>query len=95
MKIKPLLTEKSLARSKKGKYTFLVQGSATASQIKDALENLFDVTVGKVWRLKRGAEVSFTRAKRRVLKAAQTVAIVTLKSGRLDFFETKQEEKGS
>ena len=47
--IKPLLTEKSsFATEKFNRYAFLVQPDANKSQIKQAVERLYDVKVRKV-----------------------------------------------
>lgn len=45
---RPILTEKSMRGTEGGKYTFEVAGSANKLAIKDAVEQLFDVTVRKV-----------------------------------------------
>ena len=45
---RPILTEKSMRGSEAGKYTFEVDGNANKVTIKDAVEQLFDVTVTKV-----------------------------------------------
>ncbi len=43
--IKPILTEKSSGDVELGKYTFEVEGKATKTQIKQAVEKLFNVKV--------------------------------------------------
>ncbi len=43
--IKPILTEKSSDNIASGKYAFEVDKNATKTQIKDAVEKLFDVKV--------------------------------------------------
>ena len=48
MKIKPILTEKTLAESKQGKYAFWVERTAKKSQIKEFVENTFSVHVKKI-----------------------------------------------
>jgi large subunit ribosomal protein L23 len=42
--LKPVITEKSMNSMAEKKYTFLVQKTATKSQIKDAVEKMFDGT---------------------------------------------------
>lgn len=42
--LKPVLTEKSMNAMPEKKYTFLVHPDATKSQIKDAVEKMFDGT---------------------------------------------------
>ena len=47
--LKPVITEKSMAGMGEKKYTFLVHTEANKSQIKEAVEKMFDgVTVKKV-----------------------------------------------
>ena len=47
--LKPVITEKSMADSTDKKYTFLVHVDATKTQVKEAVEKLFDgVKVEKV-----------------------------------------------
>ena len=45
---RPIVTEKSMRGSETGKYTFQVADEANKLTIKDAVEELFDVTVTKV-----------------------------------------------
>lgn len=46
---KPLMTEKSMSLTEDGKYTFYVHPQATKTQIKEAVEKMFDgVKVEKV-----------------------------------------------
>ena len=42
--LKPVVTEKSMELMADKKYTFLVHTEATKSQIKEAVEKMFDVT---------------------------------------------------
>ncbi|MGN9164871.1 50S ribosomal protein L23 [Tissierellaceae bacterium HCP3S3_D8] len=46
--IKPIITEKSMEDMADGKYTFMVDKKANKSEIKKAVENIFDVKVDKV-----------------------------------------------
>lgn len=48
MKLEPILTEKSLANVKKGRYTFRVDNSLTKHQIRKLIENVFGVHVTKI-----------------------------------------------
>ena len=46
---KPLMTEKSMTLTEEGKYSFFVHPKATKTQIKEAVEKMFEgVKVGKV-----------------------------------------------
>jgi large subunit ribosomal protein L23 len=46
--LKPVITEKSMDDLQTGKYTFKVAKDANKSEIKKAVEELFDVKVAKV-----------------------------------------------
>lgn len=84
---RPILTEKSMRGSEGGKYTFEVSGSANKVAIKDAVEQLFSVTVTKVntvnihGRLKR-------RGQRVYQSSGYKKAIVTLAPGQKIDLET-------
>ncbi len=45
---RPLITEKSMSDIAEGKYTFVVDKKANKTEIKNALEKIFDVKVAKV-----------------------------------------------
>ncbi len=46
--LKPLITEKSVAKMSEGKYAFKVRLDANKTQIKQAIEEIFGVTVTRV-----------------------------------------------
>jgi large subunit ribosomal protein L23 len=46
--LKPLVTERSMMQLEEKKYTFKVDKNANKYQIKDAIEEIFDVKVEKV-----------------------------------------------
>ena len=46
--IKPIITEKSMEDMSFGKYTFMVDKRANKSEVKKAIEKIFDVKVEKV-----------------------------------------------
>ena len=79
---KPLMTEKSMTLTEESKYTFFVHPQATKTQIKEAVEKMFEgVKVDKV-------HTMFTHSKRRQRRGyapGKTVrkkkAIVALKPG--------------
>jgi large subunit ribosomal protein L23 len=84
--IKPVVSEKSYALLDENKYTFIVRPDANKTQIKQAVEEVFSVTVLNVNTLNRQGKVRRTRfglGKRPNTKRA----IVTLKQGdRIDLF---------
>ncbi len=47
--IKPIVTEKSMGLLADNKYTFIVENRANKTEIKNAIENIFNVRVEKVY----------------------------------------------
>ena len=83
--IKPVVSEKSYGLIDQGKYTFLVDPRSNKTEIKQAIEQIFDVKVATVNTLNRPGKTRRTRfgtGKRKDTKRA----IVTLKSGSIDIF---------
>ncbi|HEX8940464.1 MAG TPA: 50S ribosomal protein L23 [Candidatus Limnocylindrales bacterium] len=89
--LRPVISEKSMDESQRGKYTFAVHDDASKIQIKAAVEELFKVQV-------TGVNVLTTKArqKRRGTRRGRIVgwttpwrkAIVTLAEGqKIEFFE--------
>lgn len=56
--LKPVVSEKSYALSDRGQYTFVVAPNANKVQIKQAIEEIFNVKVTNVNTLNRAASVS-------------------------------------
>ena len=88
---RPLVTEKSSYQSGKlNQYSFIVSDAATRTQIKDAIETLYDVNVVRVNVMnvppKRGRRL---RSRRLLIrKPAYKKAVVTLAEGQtLQIFE--------
>jgi Ribosomal protein L23 len=84
--IKPVISEKSYGLLDQNKYTFLVRPEANKTQIKMAVEQIFDVKVTSVNTINRKGKRKRTRfgyGKRPDTKRA----IVSLKDGdRIDIF---------
>jgi large subunit ribosomal protein L23 len=81
---RPLVTEKSSYQSGKlNQYSFVVADYATRTQVKDAIETLYDVTVEKVNIINTSAKRGRRLRSRRLLvrKPAYKKAIVTLAEG--------------
>ena len=81
----PVISEKSYGLMDEGKYTFLVDGRANKTEIKIAVEKIFDVKVASVNTINRPGKTSRTRfgtGKRKDTKRA----IVTLTDGSIDIF---------
>ena len=89
--LRPVISEKSMDQSTANKYTFAVADDANKMQIKDAVEELFKVTVTSVNVLttkrkeksrnrRRGRQVGYTSPWKK--------AVVTIKAGdSIEFFE--------
>lgn len=90
---RPLVTEKTSYQSGKNQYTFIVADSATRTQVKDAVETIYDVSVTRVNIInipaKRGRRLRSRRMS--IRKPAFKKAIVTLAAGQtLPIFEGVQ-----
>ena len=78
--ISPIITEKSSMLQESNKYVFKVHKNSNKSQIKNAVEEVFDVTVESVNVIKvKGKNKTYGR--NRVLTPAWKKAMVTLKLG--------------
>jgi large subunit ribosomal protein L23 len=83
--IRPIVSEKSYNLIDQGKYTFEVDPRSNKTEIKQAIEVIFNVKVNTVNTLNRVGKVRRTKfgfGKRKDTKRA----IVTLKSGSIDIF---------
>jgi large subunit ribosomal protein L23 len=86
--IRPVVSEKSYAGLDRSTYTFLVDKRANKTEIKEAIQSIWDVRVTSVRTLNRKGKVKrrrFTKGKRPDEKRA----IVTLAEGdAIEIFET-------
>ena len=83
--IAPVVSEKSYSLIDQGKCTFIVDPRSNKTEIKLAIEKIFDVKVDSINTLNRTGKTRRTRfgtGKRKDTKRA----IVTLKSGSIDIF---------
>jgi len=91
---RPLVTEKTSYQSGKlNQYSFIVSDSATRTQVKDAIETIYDVTVARVNIINTPAKRGRRLRSRRLLvrKAGFKKALVTLAEGQtLPIFEGVQ-----
>jgi large subunit ribosomal protein L23 len=86
--LKPVITEKSMDDAQERKYTFKVAKDANKTEIKIALEEIFDIEIAKVNVMNVKGKVK--RQGRYVGKTADSKkAIVTLKEGskEIEFFQ--------
>lgn len=83
--IKPIVSEKSYGLMDEGKYTFEVDPRSNKTEIKNAIETIFDVKVSSVNTANRQGKsrrTKFGLGKRKDTKRA----IVTLREGTIDIF---------
>ncbi|QOR69982.1 50S ribosomal protein L23 [Ruania alkalisoli] len=83
--IAPVVSEKSYNLLDEGKYTFVVDPRSNKTEIKIAIEQIFDVKVDSVNTINRKGKTRRTRfglGKRKDTKRA----IVTLREGTIDIF---------
>jgi len=91
---RPLVTEKSSYQSGKlNQYSFIVADTATRTQVKDAIETLYDVKVVRVNIINTAAKRGRRLRSRRLLirKVGYKKALITLAEGQtLQIFEGVQ-----
>ena len=88
---KPIITEKSMASMAEKKYTFIVHVDANKSQIKRAVEEVFDVKVDNVQTIRtmgKTKRMGVHVGKRADYKKA--VVKLTEESNGIEFFEGMQ-----
>lgn len=83
--IAPVVSEKSYGLLDQGKYTFVVDPRSNKTEIKIAIEQVFNVKVATVHTLSRQGKTRRTRFGIGQRKATKR-AIVTLKEGSIDIF---------
>jgi large subunit ribosomal protein L23 len=87
--IRPMVSEKSYAGLELNRYTFLVASNSNKTEIKEAVQKIWNVRVLKVNTLSRAGKVKrfrYTRGKR----PDQKLAVVTLAQGEsIEIFEQK------
>jgi large subunit ribosomal protein L23 len=89
---RPLVTEKSVKQSGLRQYGFVVDGRATKTQVKEAVETLFNVTVVRVHTMlvpaKRGLRGGRRSRKTVIRNPEYKKAFVTVAEGQMiDVFE--------
>ena len=86
--IKPIITEESMEDMAYGKYTFKVDRRANKSEIKKAIENVFDVKVEKVNTMNMlGKEKRMGIHIGRRPSWKKAIVTLTEDSNRIEFFE--------
>lgn len=91
--IQPILTEKSFANAKDGKYTFKVAKKLNKYQIKDLVERAYDVNVTKVRTLNTKDEEKLTAKGRKKIVRGYKKAMVELKKDeKIEIFKTQSKK---
>lgn len=92
--IKPIISEKSFAEAKQNRYTFVVAKDANKTDVRNAIEHLFGVTVKHVYTANiKGTRTRSTRYGKRSIDATYKKARVALLAGqKIDIFEEKTED---
>ena len=87
--IKPVISEKSMEAAADRQYTFIVHKAASKTQIRDAVEEVFDVKVERVNTINRMGKVKRQGASQG-RRPATKKAIITLKEGSkgIEFFDS-------
>ena len=83
--VAPVVSEKSYACMDRGQYTFLVARGSNKTEIKQAIEAIFDVRVASVNTQNRQGKTRRTRTGMGKSKDTKR-AIVTLREGSIDIF---------
>jgi len=80
--IKPIISEKSLKDAATGKYTFLVNDKANKTEIKKAIEEVFEVKITKIMtNITKGSTTKNTKVGRKVRFFSDKKARVILQKG--------------
>lgn len=80
--IKPIISEKSLKDAAFGRYTFLVNKKANKTEIKKAIEEVFEVKITKIQtNITKGSTTKNTKVGRKVSVFADKKARVMLSKG--------------
>lgn len=84
---RPIITESALHKVKSSVYAFYVNTHATKHQIKETIENLFDVTVKRVRTHIRKGKVK-KKGKRMIKSLAPNtkIAYIHISKGKIDLF---------
>lgn len=85
--LRPIISEKSLALSKTGQYTFRVSKNLGKEEVKKAVEKVFNVKVSEISSLKVEGKSKSLRNRKIVKLIDWKKMIVSLSSGKIDLFE--------
>ena len=86
---KPVISERSMADAENKKYTFKVDVRANKTQVKDAVEEIFDVEVKKVNIMNvKGKEKRMGRNKGMTASTKKAIVTLTDDSKEIEFFQS-------
>ena len=90
--LRPVVTEKSMDLMDNKKYTFDVLVSATKTQVRDAIEEIFDVKVKKVNIINvRGKEKRVGRYTGKTARRRKAIVTLTEDSNDIKIFNNEEE----
>ena len=91
IKIRPIITEKSLSEAKTGNYTFAVDRNLDKEKIRRLIEKIFKVKVQKIRTIMHKSEVKRNYMGRKIRKSGFKKVIVSLSGkDKIDLFEEKK-----
>ena len=86
--IKPVISERSMADSQNKKYTFKVAVDATKTEVKNAVEEIFEVEVKKVNIMNvQGKTKRMGRYEGRTAASKKAIVTLTQDSKEIEFFQ--------
>ena len=87
--LKPVISEKSMADAENKKYTFMVATDANKTEVKHALEEIFNVTVKKVNIMNiRGKVKKMGRNVGRTSASKKAIVTLAPESKEIEFFQS-------
>jgi len=93
MKIKPIMTEKTLEMAKNGQYSFFVPTDVRKYKIKKIMKDFFKVDVASVKTMKYKGGIKRNAQRKKIRVQPRKKAIVTLKEGqKIDIFTTEKKK---
>lgn len=93
MILEPVITEKSTALAKEGKYTFRVEKNMTKDQIKDLVAKIFNVKVVGVHTIKEHGEVKrgFS-GRKKIVKPTKKAIVMLGDKDKIEIFDTTKKK---
>lgn len=94
MRLKPVITEKSMSDAKNKRYTFYVPTDLNKNQIRKLISETFDVTVKSVRTINSRLRTSKNLyGKIKTIKATKKAIVTVGEKDKIDLFETKSDKK--